>query len=139
MARAGDTVRRTKAGSALPCKTTLRIMKHDDKLASLVENAIDFLDRALRDLDSAPKYSVIHFYAAVELFLKARLLAEHWSLVIAKRQDADLKSFKRLPVSVIGRSCRSTGEGFAEPSEQRRASGVPRSCEAPKPNGSLLP
>lgn len=32
-------------------------------------------------------------YAGVELFLKARLLAEHWTLVIAKPQEADLAKF----------------------------------------------
>lgn len=68
-------------------------MHHEDKLTRLVENAFDFLDRALSDIEEAPKYSVIHFYAAIELFLKARLMAEHWSLVIAKPQDADLKKF----------------------------------------------
>jgi endogenous inhibitor of DNA gyrase (YacG/DUF329 family) len=68
-------------------------MKHRDQLKSLVENAFDFLHRALVDLETSPKFSVIHFHAAVELFLKARLLAEHWSLVISKKQDADLKRF----------------------------------------------
>lgn len=68
-------------------------MKHQDQLARLVENALDFLHRALHDFESSPKYSVVHFHAAIELFLKARLLAEHWSLVISKRQDADLKKF----------------------------------------------
>ena len=33
--------------------------------------------------------SVIHFYAGIELLLKARLMAEHWSLVVSKRQDPD--------------------------------------------------
>ena len=69
-------------------------MKHTQMLDRLVENAVDFLERSLADFDTAPKYSVIHFYAAVELFLKARLLAEHWSLVVAKRQDPDLKKFE---------------------------------------------
>jgi hypothetical protein len=68
-------------------------MKHFDKLERLVENAFDFLDRALWDFNKAPKHSVINFHAAIELFLKARLLAEHWSLVISRRQDADLKKF----------------------------------------------
>jgi len=68
-------------------------MKHFDKLERLVENAFDFLDRALWDFNTAPKHSVINFHAAIELFLKARLLAEHWSLVISERQDADLKKF----------------------------------------------
>ena len=69
-------------------------MKHEQMLDRLVENALDFLERSVADFDDAPKYSVIHFYAAVELFLKARLLAEHWSLVVAKRQDPDLKKFE---------------------------------------------
>lgn len=69
-------------------------MKHHQMLDRLVENALDFLERSLADFDDEPKYSVIHFYAAVELFLKARLLAEHWSLVVAKRQDPDLKKFE---------------------------------------------
>lgn len=69
-------------------------MKHVQMLDRLVENALDFLKQSLADFDKEPKYSVIHFYAAVELFLKARLLAEHWSLVVAKRQDPDLKKFE---------------------------------------------
>jgi hypothetical protein len=68
-------------------------MKHGQMLERLVDNALDFLDRSLHDFDAAPKFSVIHFYAAVELFLKARLLAEHWSLVVTKRQDPDIKRF----------------------------------------------
>jgi hypothetical protein len=69
-------------------------MNQGQMLDRLVENALDFLRQSLADFDLAPKYSVIHFYAAVELFLKARLLAEHWSLVVAKRQDPDLKRFE---------------------------------------------
>ena len=64
-------------------------------MAGLVDNALDFLERAFSELQASPKYSVIHFYAAVELLLKARLLAEHWSLVIAKPQDADQEKFLR--------------------------------------------
>jgi hypothetical protein len=36
---------------------------------------------------------VIHFSAAVEQFLKARLMAEHWSLVVSDRQEADWNRF----------------------------------------------
>jgi hypothetical protein len=60
----------------------------------IMENAFDFLDRALNEFESSPKYSVIHFYAAVELFLKARLLTEHWSLVVSKRQEPDRTRFE---------------------------------------------
>lgn len=60
----------------------------------LVKNAMDFTTNALNDLPKRPKYSVIHFYAAVELFLKARLLLEHWTLVIDDPGKANLASFQ---------------------------------------------
>ena len=59
----------------------------------LVDNALDFLDRALEEIEEHPKYSVIHFYSAVELFVKARLMDEHWTLVVAKQKDLDLDKF----------------------------------------------
>ena len=68
-------------------------MKKVDLLAQLVENAMDFLRQSIREFESQPKYSVIHFHAAVELFLKARLMAEHWSLVVANRTEADWGDF----------------------------------------------
>ena len=46
---------------------------------SLARNAFDFLNRAILDFAESPKYSVIHFCAAVEMLLKARLMCEHWS------------------------------------------------------------
>ena len=61
---------------------------------SLVENAIDFMKVSLRELESSPKYSVINFCSAVEIFFKARLMAEHWSLVVAKPENATLSKFK---------------------------------------------
>lgn len=60
----------------------------------LVDNALDFLARAIDEFQNAPKYSVIHFSAAVGQFLKARLMAEHWSLVVTDRQQADWDKFK---------------------------------------------
>jgi len=58
-----------------------------------VDNAFDFLEKALAEFDKEPKYSVINFHAAVELFLKARLMCEHWSLVVSKPEAADWKQF----------------------------------------------
>ena len=63
------------------------------ELNKLIENAFDFFEHSLDEFEDNPKYSVIHFYTAVELFLKARLMAEHWSLVILK--DPDWKKFHR--------------------------------------------
>ena len=59
----------------------------------LVENGFDFLEKAVSELEEYPKYSIINFHAAVELFLKARLMVEHWSLVIAKGKDPNLERF----------------------------------------------
>lgn len=68
-------------------------MKQHKIFSRLVENAFDFLQKALDEFDNSPKYSVIHFYAAVELFLKARLMLEHWTLVVARPDTADLNKF----------------------------------------------
>lgn len=57
--------------------------KPDKRFDSLVRNAIDFLKKSVEELETSPKYSVIHFYTAIELFLKARLLVEHWTLIIS--------------------------------------------------------
>lgn len=64
-------------------------MKQSDLIGRLVENALDFLHHAIENLERFPKLSIINFYTAVELFLKARLLHEHWSLVVAKDPDWD--------------------------------------------------
>ena len=59
----------------------------------LIENAFDFLEEAIKKIEKKPKYAVIHFQAAVELFIKARLMDEHWSLVIAPRTEPDWDRF----------------------------------------------
>lgn len=59
----------------------------------LVENALDFLARSIEEFESRPKYSVIHFHAAVELFLKARLMSDHWTLVVSRTQEPDWERF----------------------------------------------
>lgn len=61
---------------------------------SLVKNAFDFLEKAIAEFDAAPKYSVIHFCSAVEMLLKARLLQEHWSLIVSKPDQAQIGKFQ---------------------------------------------
>jgi hypothetical protein len=61
----------------------------------LVENAIDFLKVSLEDFENRPKYSVINFCSAVEIFFKARLIVEHWSLVVAKPETARSTTFQK--------------------------------------------
>ncbi|MBU4370334.1 MAG: hypothetical protein KKH02_02825 [Proteobacteria bacterium] len=60
----------------------------------VVENAFDFFQKALEEFDKEPKYSVIHFHAAIELIMKARLLWEHWTLIITRPESATLKNFR---------------------------------------------
>lgn len=50
---------------------------------NLVRNGLDFLEKTISQLAAEPKHSVINFYTAVEIFLKAPLVLDHWSLVIA--------------------------------------------------------
>src|SRR4051794_21942996 len=61
---------------------------------SLVVNAIDFLTQSAEEVESHPKYSVIHFCAGIELLLKARLLREHWSLVVTKPGEISKRKFE---------------------------------------------
>lgn len=56
----------------------------------LLDNSLDFMDRASQELRDAGlsevqqlKYSTIHLWQGIELFLKYLLMREHWSLVIA--------------------------------------------------------
>ena len=67
--------------------------QHHDIFDSLTRNAFDFLERGIVEFDQTPKYSVIHFCAAVEMLLKARLMKEHWSLIVSKPDQANLAKF----------------------------------------------
>lgn len=66
----------------------------DKMFKNLVESALDFLKTATQDIkNNAPKYSIIHFYAAIELILKARLMREHWTLLVTGRNFPDQDRF----------------------------------------------
>lgn len=55
----------------------------DEMWDNLVKSAFDFFEQALKDFKQKnPKYSILHLAISVELFLKARLMAEHWTLMI---------------------------------------------------------
>ena len=69
------------------------IMKKEEILERLVKNSLDFLHKAIDELKNYPKFSIIHFHSAVELFLKARLMEEHWTLVISQSQKPDWNKF----------------------------------------------
>jgi len=65
----------------------------EEMFHAVVKNAIDFIDASIDDLDKRPKNGIVDFYTAIELFLKARLMEEHWTLILAKPDSANLQSF----------------------------------------------
>ena len=69
---------------------------------SLVKNALDFLRKSMAELEEDPKYSVINFYSALELFLKARLMREHWSLCASDADKASKEQFAKGDFQSIG-------------------------------------
>lgn len=68
----------------------------------IVTNALDFLAKAVSELSDSPKYSVINFYTAVELLLKAKLLLEHWSLIVVKTNEATITRFNEGDFASVG-------------------------------------
>lgn len=75
-------------------QTERATQEFDDTIfTSLVQNAFDFLDRSVQDFEKSPKFSVVHFCAALEMLLKARLMREHWSLIVSKPESANRTKF----------------------------------------------
>ena len=66
----------------------------EDMFNRVVANAVDFLEHSLAELEKAPKYSIIHFCSAIELFLKAKLMLEHWSLIDEEPKRANISRFR---------------------------------------------
>lgn len=65
----------------------------DALFSALVESAFEFLHKALDEFSESPKFSTVHFAIAIELFLKSRLMKEHWSLLVEKTDSADRDGF----------------------------------------------
>jgi hypothetical protein len=61
---------------------------------NVVHSALDFLQQSIGELETAPKYSIIHFWTSIELFFKARLLHEHWSLVVENANEANYEGLR---------------------------------------------
>jgi hypothetical protein len=75
------------ASSAIPPPTSF---------VHLVHNAMSFLSRSVDELLAGDiKFSAMRFCQAIELFITARLLREHWSLIVVKTGRADLQNFER--------------------------------------------
>jgi ribosomal protein S14 len=80
----------------------MSVDKLEDAKHQISESAFDFLLRSLDEIENSPKYSVIHFATAVELLLKARLMHEHWSLIVTNTSDADLTKFLKGECNTVG-------------------------------------
>lgn len=77
-------------------------MKTEEIFDSIVQNAIDFMTTAVNELKIRPKYSVINFYNAIELFFKARILREHWALIVKQPEKISKIDFKNGDFQSIG-------------------------------------
>lgn len=69
------------------------VQNNEQLFDSLVINAIDFLESSIDDLNIRPKNSIVDFYTAIELFLKARLMLEHWTLILDDPSKANKQKF----------------------------------------------
>lgn len=77
------------------------------QFTSICENGLGFVSKAIDQLwnegsPDALKYSIINFYSGVELLLKARLMREHWSLVVADPNKADIDEFLSGEAQTVG-------------------------------------
>ena len=68
-------------------------MTNKKMFANLVENSLSFLNKAIVEIKDEPVFSLIHFYTGLELLLKARLMNEHWSLIVSRKNIPDLQKF----------------------------------------------
>ncbi|MFF5893930.1 serine/arginine repetitive matrix protein 1 [Streptomyces globisporus] len=74
-----------------------------------VRNGLDYLASVVEHLDETEsqvtprdvKYAVLHLQAAVEVLFKARLLAEHWTLVFTNPGDATRKALDAATLSSV--------------------------------------
>jgi len=70
-----------------------KMKESTSEFENLVRNGIEFLEKAMLQLERDPKHSVINFYTAVEILLKAPLVHEHWALVVVDR-DLNRQSYE---------------------------------------------
>ena len=82
-------------------------LTHDEQFPRLCENGFGFVAKAIEQLwenrsPDALKYSVINFYSGVELLIKARLMREHWTLIVADPNKADIDEFLNGEAQTVG-------------------------------------
>jgi len=61
----------------------------------VVRNALAFLKTSVENTKESPRNAIIELYTAVELLFKARLMKEHWTLIVTKPEDAKKFNFEK--------------------------------------------
>lgn len=104
--------------------TPLKPRQDDQLIRDLTESAFEFLERAIGEFKTSPKFSTIHFATAVELFIKARLMREHWSLVLENPDRTHRKQFTEgvartvNPGTAVGRLRNLVGLSITQEAEE---------------------
>jgi len=65
----------------------------EDVFNSIVKNALEFSLYSADEFEIQPKRSLIDFIVALELFIKARLLKEHWTLLLNNLSKGNYANF----------------------------------------------
>lgn len=83
------------------------IPTNDEQFRHLCENGLSFVSKAIEQLwdntsHESIKYSVINFYSGLELLIKARLMHEHWTLIVDDPNKADIDDFLNGDAQTVG-------------------------------------
>lgn len=70
-------------------------------LDALIESGLGFVERSVGELRNDPFLSVAHFATGLELLLKARLFAVHWSLIAQRPHSCTWASLRRGEVQTV--------------------------------------
>lgn len=88
---------------------------------NLLENALDFIHDAVKQLKDAEveplrmKYAILHLSSGIELLLKERLQREHWSLILEDVDNANRDHFDKGESRTVGlKQARKRLEGICE-------------------------
>lgn len=65
--------------------------KIDENLVAnnLCASALEFINASIDDIDNKPKFGIVNFAIGVELLLKARLVHEHWSVIVTSNPNSE--------------------------------------------------
>ncbi|WP_455871869.1 hsdR [Serratia proteamaculans] len=74
--------------------TKNRITPQQGEILALIENGLDFLNKARQELETKQyKHSIVSFWTAVEIMLKVPLVNEHWTLACSKKNKPKKQAY----------------------------------------------